>query len=185
MKEGHAIMAPTDPGPRPAVSLLADPAGDLPRWRDRLERLWRRQVEEIIELSLAYHDTASADRGPASRARPRLHRTRDGGRRRWPASRPPITRWPRSRRRWPGSTRAATGSASSAGSDCERTGWRPARSSATVGDAVRRGPTAGIRAAARRPRTITIGNGRQRRGIMRRGLPGARTGLLAAGGGDW
>jgi len=55
-------MASTDPGPRSAASLLADPAGDLPRWRDRLERLWRRQVEEIIELSLAYHEAASAKR---------------------------------------------------------------------------------------------------------------------------
>ena len=53
-------MASTDPGPRSAASLLAEPAYDLPRWRDRLERLWRRQVEEIIELSLAYHEAASA-----------------------------------------------------------------------------------------------------------------------------
>jgi RNA polymerase-binding transcription factor DksA len=55
-------MASTDPGPRSAAGLLADPADDLPRWRDRLETLWRRQVEEIIELSLAYHEAASADR---------------------------------------------------------------------------------------------------------------------------
>lgn len=55
-------MASPDPGPRSAGSLLADPADDLPRWRDRLERLWRRQVEEIIELSLAYHEAASAVR---------------------------------------------------------------------------------------------------------------------------
>ena len=54
-------MASTDPGPRSAAILLAEPAYDLPRWRDRLERLWRRQVEEIIELSLAYHEAASAD----------------------------------------------------------------------------------------------------------------------------
>jgi RNA polymerase-binding transcription factor DksA len=54
-------MASTDPGPRSAASLLADPADDLPRWRERLERLWRRQVEEIIELSLAYHEAASAE----------------------------------------------------------------------------------------------------------------------------
>ena len=53
-------MASTDLGPRSAASLLADPADDLPRWRERLERLWRRQVEEIIELSLAYHEAASA-----------------------------------------------------------------------------------------------------------------------------
>jgi RNA polymerase-binding transcription factor DksA len=44
-----------------ATSLLAEPAGGLPRWRERLERLWRRQVEEIIELSLAYHEAASAE----------------------------------------------------------------------------------------------------------------------------
>jgi RNA polymerase-binding transcription factor DksA len=54
-------MASSDPGPRSAASLLADPADDLPRWRERLERLWRRQVEEIIELSLAYHEAASAE----------------------------------------------------------------------------------------------------------------------------
>ena len=54
-------MTSTVPGPRSAASLLADPADDLPRWRDRLERLWRRQVEEIIELSLAYHEAASAE----------------------------------------------------------------------------------------------------------------------------
>ena len=74
-------MASTDPGPRSAASLLADPADDLPRWRDRLERLWRRQVEEIIELSLAYHEAASAERAAdrpeliAARSR-RLQRTR-------------------------------------------------------------------------------------------------------------
>ena len=54
-------MASTDPGPRSAAGLLADPADDLPRWRARLERLWRQQVEEIIELSLAYHEAASAE----------------------------------------------------------------------------------------------------------------------------
>jgi DnaK suppressor protein len=74
------IMAATDPRPRPGGDLLADPPDDLPRWRDRLECLWRRQVEEIIALSLAYHDAASADRpgrGPGlagTRSR-RLQRT--------------------------------------------------------------------------------------------------------------
>lgn len=73
-------MALTDPGPRSAASLLADPAEDLPRWRDRLERLWRWQVEEIIELSLAYHEAASADRdgdrrGLATAGSRRLQRT--------------------------------------------------------------------------------------------------------------
>lgn len=38
----------------------ACPPEDLPRWRDRLEQIWRLQVEEIIELSLAYHEAASA-----------------------------------------------------------------------------------------------------------------------------
>lgn len=77
-------MASTDPGPRSAASLLADPvdpADDLPRWRERLERLWRRQVEEIIELSLAYHEAASAEQAgdrpelAAARSR-RLQQTR-------------------------------------------------------------------------------------------------------------
>jgi hypothetical protein len=56
------IMAATDPRPRPAGDLLADPPGDLPWRRDRLECLWRRQVGEIVALSLAYHDAASAGR---------------------------------------------------------------------------------------------------------------------------
>ena len=68
-------MASIHPGPRSAGSLLVNPADDLPRWRDRLERLWRRQVEEIIELSLAYHEAASAehagDRPELSAARSR------------------------------------------------------------------------------------------------------------------
>jgi DnaK suppressor protein len=68
-------MVSTDPGPRSAASLLADPADDLPRWRERLERLWRRQVEEIIELSLAYHEAASAE--PAH-GRPELTAARSG-----------------------------------------------------------------------------------------------------------
>ena len=68
-------MASTDPGPRSAASLLAEPAYDLPRWRDRLERLWRRQVEEIIELSLAYHEAASAG-GAAGRQEPAGARSR-------------------------------------------------------------------------------------------------------------
>ena len=74
-------MASTDPGPRSAASLLADPADDLPRWRDRLERLWRRQVEEIIELSLAYHEAALTEHAgnhrelAAARSR-RLQQTR-------------------------------------------------------------------------------------------------------------
>ena len=74
-------MASTGPGPRSAASLLADPADDLPRWREHLERLWRRQVEEIIELSLAYHEAASAEQAgdrpdlAAARSR-RLQQTR-------------------------------------------------------------------------------------------------------------
>jgi RNA polymerase-binding transcription factor DksA len=47
------------PNQRPRPASLVD---DLPRWRARLERIWRLQVEEIIELSLAYHDAASAPR---------------------------------------------------------------------------------------------------------------------------
>lgn len=47
----------------PAGTLLALPGG-LPHWRRRLEDLWRRQLEEIIELSLAFHETASHRAGP-------------------------------------------------------------------------------------------------------------------------
>jgi RNA polymerase-binding transcription factor DksA len=69
-------MTSTVPAPRSAASLLADPADDLPRWRDRLERLWRRQLEEIIELSLAYHEAASAEH---SGDRPELAAARSRG----------------------------------------------------------------------------------------------------------
>ncbi len=51
------FIAAMMPNQRPRPASLAD---DLPRWRARLERIWRLQVEEIIELSLAYHDAASA-----------------------------------------------------------------------------------------------------------------------------
>jgi DnaK suppressor protein len=60
-------MVSTDLATRVAARLSACPVEDLPQCRDRLEQLWRRQVEEIIELSVAYHDTASAggaDAGP-------------------------------------------------------------------------------------------------------------------------
>jgi DnaK suppressor protein len=53
-------MVSADLAAHVAESPSACPPEDLPRWRDRLEQMWRRQVEEIIELSLAYHDAASA-----------------------------------------------------------------------------------------------------------------------------
>lgn len=56
-------MASTDLDRRSLARRPAGLADDLPRWRDRLERQWRLQVEEIIELSLAYHEAASAGRG--------------------------------------------------------------------------------------------------------------------------
>jgi RNA polymerase-binding transcription factor len=57
----------------------ACPPDDLPQWRDRLEQIWRLQVEEIIELSLAYHEAASVPVAgrrpdPASLAARRLGR---------------------------------------------------------------------------------------------------------------
>jgi RNA polymerase-binding transcription factor DksA len=55
-------MVSTDLSKRPPPSLPARPVENLPRWRDRLERLWRLQVEEIIELSLAYHEAAASVR---------------------------------------------------------------------------------------------------------------------------
>jgi DnaK suppressor protein len=72
-EEGHAIMASTDLGQRCSARLPASPVGDLPQWRDRLEQLWRSQVEEIIELSLAFHEAASACHadGQLARAGPR------------------------------------------------------------------------------------------------------------------
>jgi DnaK suppressor protein len=58
----------------------ACPSDDLPRWRDRLEQMWRLQVEEIIELSLAYHEAASA---PVARHRPDPASLADRRRGRW------------------------------------------------------------------------------------------------------
>lgn len=55
-------MVSTDLSKRPSPPLPAGPVEILPRWRDRLERLWRLQVEEIIELSLAYHEAAASVR---------------------------------------------------------------------------------------------------------------------------
>lgn len=49
------------------ASALPGSAGDLPRWRDRLERLWVRQVRHITELSLAFHDAAAAGDGAGNR----------------------------------------------------------------------------------------------------------------------
>src|SRR5262249_45432441 len=53
----------------PARTLLPLPGG-LPHWRSRLEDLWPRQLEEIIELSLAFHEAASqrAEQGNPARA---------------------------------------------------------------------------------------------------------------------
>ncbi len=53
-------MVPADLAAHVAERPSACPPEDLPRWRDRLEQMWRLQVEEIIELSLAYHEAASA-----------------------------------------------------------------------------------------------------------------------------
>lgn len=55
-------MMSTDLSKRPSPPLPARAVENLPRWRDRLERLWRLQVEEIIELSLAYHEAAASVR---------------------------------------------------------------------------------------------------------------------------
>jgi DnaK suppressor protein len=53
-------MTSTDLARRSPAHLPAGPAADLPRWRDRLEQLWLRQVEEIIDVSAAFHEAASA-----------------------------------------------------------------------------------------------------------------------------
>lgn len=53
-------MVSADLGQRLSARPPASPVGDLPQRRDRLEQLWRLQVEEIIELSLAFHEAASA-----------------------------------------------------------------------------------------------------------------------------
>jgi len=62
LKGRRAIMVSTDLAARVAARRSARPVEDLSQWRDRLEQLWRPQVEKIIELSLAYHGGASAAR---------------------------------------------------------------------------------------------------------------------------
>jgi RNA polymerase-binding transcription factor DksA len=55
-------MAPANVDQHVSALLPAHPHGDLAWWRNRLERLWRLQVEQVIELSLAYHEASSARR---------------------------------------------------------------------------------------------------------------------------
>lgn len=58
-------MASADLDQRSSLRSSAGVVDGLPQWRDRLEHLWRVKVEEIIGLSLAYHDAASAGRAGA------------------------------------------------------------------------------------------------------------------------
>ena len=53
------IMTATDVGLHSPVALAADSLSDMPQRRDRLERLWVRQVTKVTELSLAFHDAAA------------------------------------------------------------------------------------------------------------------------------
>ena len=53
-------MLSVDLATRVSERVSARPVEDLPQWRDRLVELWRLQVAEIIELSLAYHQAAAA-----------------------------------------------------------------------------------------------------------------------------
>jgi DnaK suppressor protein len=55
-------VAVMDTGRDSTAALVADHASDLPVWRDRLERLWVRQVTQVTELSLAFHDAAADPR---------------------------------------------------------------------------------------------------------------------------
>jgi DnaK suppressor protein len=43
-------------------------APSLPYWRALLETRWQVRLQELIELSLAYHDAAAADRDDGDRA---------------------------------------------------------------------------------------------------------------------
>ena len=73
------IMASADLDQRSSLRRSAGLVDDLPQWRDRLEQLWRLNIEEIIELSLAYHGAASARRvgaGPELAGRPPASRLR-------------------------------------------------------------------------------------------------------------
>jgi RNA polymerase-binding transcription factor DksA len=51
-------------------------APSLPYWRAQLEARWQARLQELIELSLAYHDAAAADdRAAARRLRETLRAT--------------------------------------------------------------------------------------------------------------
>jgi RNA polymerase-binding transcription factor DksA len=43
-------------------------APSLPQWRTLLEARWQARLQELIELSLAYHDAAAADGARGDRA---------------------------------------------------------------------------------------------------------------------
>jgi RNA polymerase-binding transcription factor DksA len=50
-----------------STSAPAPPVGRSPRWRSVLEARWRARLEEMTELSVAYHDAAAAPALSASK----------------------------------------------------------------------------------------------------------------------
>lgn len=62
LREDYAESAATAPAP---------PAGSaVPRWRVLLEDRWRARLEEVTELSLAYHRAAAVEDGRGGDAAP-------------------------------------------------------------------------------------------------------------------
>jgi RNA polymerase-binding transcription factor DksA len=75
-----AEQIPSGHRPHSAGALVAVlPAAWAPRWRSLLEERWQARLQEVTELSLAYHDAAaapalSADGDEAQPAKRRLRR---------------------------------------------------------------------------------------------------------------
>jgi hypothetical protein len=77
-------------------------APSLPRWRALLEARWQARLQQLTELSLAYHDAAAyAGARPGDHAAARRQR-------------PSAVGWPMSRRRSPGWRPAVSAGASNA-----------------------------------------------------------------------
>ena len=76
----EAEQIPSGRGPRSGSALVPVlPAARAPRWRSLLEARWQARLQEVTELSLAYHDAAaapalSADGDEAQPAKRRLRR---------------------------------------------------------------------------------------------------------------
>jgi hypothetical protein len=74
-----AARTPNRAGPMAGTTMPPMRAGRAPRWRSLLEARWHARLQEVTELSVAYHDAAAAPAlstggGEAPPARRRLRR---------------------------------------------------------------------------------------------------------------